>query len=157
MAGDTGAIRTKEGVEILYARSAVVTAAAAYGLQAIDTVFVDLADLDGLAKECAFVRQLGFVGKMAIHPRQVNVINRVFSPSPEELATAQRLIEAFDAHQSGNIGVFELDGKMVDMPMVRAARRGTARACCSRCQGLSRLTPRSIRSSCRISLVSCRV
>ena len=128
LAGDTGAIRTRAGWEILYARSAVVMAAAAYGLQALDTIFVDLADVAGLAEECAFARGLGFVGKMAIHPRQVEVINRAFSPTQEEVAAAQRLIDAADAHQTGDVGVFELDGKMVDMPMVRAARRVLERA-----------------------------
>jgi len=82
----------------------------------------------GLAEECAFARGLGFVGKMAIHPRQVEVINRAFSPTQEEVAAAQRLIDAADAHQTGDVGVFELDGKMVDMPMVRAARRVLERA-----------------------------
>ncbi len=128
LAGETGAIRTRAGWEILYARSAVVTAAAAYGLQAIDTIFVDLADVAGLAEECAFARGLGFSGKMAIHPRQVAVINRAFSPTEAEVAAARRLIDTFDEHQSGDVGVFELDGKMVDMPMVRAARKILDRA-----------------------------
>lgn len=128
LAGETGAIRTRTGWEILYARSAVVIAAAAYGLQAIDTVFVDLADVAGLAEECEFVRGLGFSGKMAIHPRQVEVINRAFSPTEAEVAAARRLIHAFNAHQSEDVGVFELDGKMVDMPMVRAAMRVLERA-----------------------------
>ncbi len=128
LAGDIGATRTREGWEVFYARSAVVTAAAAYGKQAIDTVFVDLSDLDGLAAECAFVQRMGFVGKMAIHPRQVEVINRAFAPTAAEVAQAQRLLDAFAQHQSAGTGVFELDGKMVDMPMVRAAERVLARA-----------------------------
>ncbi|MBP8110510.1 MAG: HpcH/HpaI aldolase/citrate lyase family protein, partial [Caldilineaceae bacterium] len=110
------------------ARSALVMAATAYGLQAIDTVFVDLTDLDGLAEECAFARQLGFVGKMAIHPRQTPVMNRAFSPTEAEVSAAQRLVELFTARQGENVGVFELDGKMVDMPMMRAAMRVLARA-----------------------------
>ena len=127
LAGDIGATRTRESWEVFYARSAVVTAAAAYGRQAIDTVFVDLSDLDGLAEECGFVQRLGFVGKMAIHPRQVEIINRAFSPTVEEVAQAQRLLDAFAEHESAGAGVFELDGKMVDMPMVRAATRVLAR------------------------------
>ena len=128
LAGDTGAIRTRAGVEILYARSALVMAATAYGLQAIDTVFVDLTDLDGLAEECAFARQLGFVGKMAIHPRQTPVMNRAFSPTEAEVSAAQRLVELFTARQGENLGAFELDGKMVDIPIMRAAQRVRARA-----------------------------
>ena len=128
LAGDTGAIRTRAGTEILYARSALVMAATAYGLQAIDTVFVDLTDLAGLAEECVFARQLGFVGKMAIHPRQVEVMNRAFSPTDAEVAAARRMVDVFTARQSENVGAFELDGKMVDMPMMRAALSVLARA-----------------------------
>ena len=81
-AGDIGAQRTREGWEVFYARSAVVTAAAAFGLQAIDTVYTDLADDSGLAEECEAVRKMGFRGKLAVHPRQVEVINRAFTPGP---------------------------------------------------------------------------
>lgn len=121
LAGDIGAQRTRSGWEVFYARSAVVTAAAAYGLQAIDMVFVDLSDLDGLEEECKLARQLGYHGKMAIHPRQVVVINRVFAPSPEEIEQALRLVRAHAEQQAAGTGAFELDGRMVDMPMVRAA------------------------------------
>jgi len=123
LAGDIGAGRTRAGWEVFYARSTVVTAAAAYGLQAIDMVFVDLQDLEGLEEECVTGRQLGYEGKMAIHPRQVEVINRVFAPSPAEIEQAQKLVEAHRQHQATGSGVFELDGKMVDMPMVKMAER----------------------------------
>lgn len=123
LAGDMGARRTPEGWEIFYARGAVVIAAAAYGLPAIDTVFLELADSDGLAAECHLARGMGFSGKLAIHPRQVEIINRAFSPTAEELAQAQRLIEAFDAQQAAGTGVFALDGKMIDMPVILAARK----------------------------------
>lgn len=123
LAGDIGAQRTRPGWEVFYARSAVVTAAAAYGLQAIDMVLVDLNDLAWLEEECVSGRALGYEGKIAIHPRQVDVINRVFAPSPKEIAQAQRLIRAHEEHQVAGSGVFEWEGKMVDMPMVRAATR----------------------------------
>ena len=126
LAGDIGARRSREGGEIFYARGAVVIAAAAYGLPAIDTVFLELADSDGLAAECHLVRGMGFSGKLAIHPRQVEVINRAFSPTAEEIAQAQRLIDAFDSQQAAGTGVFEMDGKMVDMPVVLAARKVVA-------------------------------
>lgn len=127
-AGDVGAIRTAEGREVLHARSAVVVAAAAYNLQAIDTVFVDLQDTAGLQAEAEFALGLGYDGKLAIHPRQVDVINDVFTPSAEDVARARRLIQAFEEQQEAGAGVFEYEGRMVDMPMVRAARRVLARA-----------------------------
>lgn len=123
LAGDLGARRTREGWEVFYGRGAVVTAAAAHGLPAIDTVYVDLRDSEGLAAECDFVRGLGFSGKLAIHPGQVEVINRCFTPSDAEMERARRLIDAFDRHQAQGTGAFAMDGQMVDMPMVRAARK----------------------------------
>ncbi|MEM7130762.1 MAG: CoA ester lyase [Chloroflexota bacterium] len=128
LAGDIGATRSKAGWEVFYARSAVVTTCAAYGLQPIDTVFVDLNDLEALAEDCCTAQQMGYLGKLAIHPRQIPVINQLFTPSEEEVAAAQRLIEAFQTNQEAGTGAFELDGKMVDMPMVRAAHRVLARA-----------------------------
>jgi citrate lyase beta subunit len=122
-AANVGAKRTPAGWELLYARSALVAAAAAYGLQAIDMVFVDLNDLAGLEQECLFGRQLGFTGKMAIHPRQLDPINRLFAPSPAEIQHAQRLLQANLASQTAGLGAFELDGKMVDLPIIRAAER----------------------------------
>jgi citrate lyase beta subunit len=127
-AANIGAKRTPAGWEVFYARSALVTAAAAYNLQAIDMVFVDLNDLDGLEQECVFGRRLGFTGKMAIHPRQLEIINRVFAPSTEEIEQAQRLVQANQANQAAGFGAFELDGKMVDLPVIRAAERVLDRA-----------------------------
>jgi citrate lyase beta subunit len=128
LASNLGARRTRAGWEVFYARSAIVTAAAAFGLQAIDMVFVDLDDLSGLEEECRFARQLGFAGKTAIHPRQIAVINRLFAPSPEEIEQALRLVQAFAAHQAAGAGAFELDGKMVDLPVMRAAEGVLAKA-----------------------------
>jgi citrate lyase beta subunit len=128
LAADVGATRTEAGWEVFYARSAVVTAAAAYGLDSIDGVFLDLHDLDGLEKDAGFSQRMGYTGKMAIHPRQIEVLNRVFSPSPAEIAKAQRLLEAFESHVAAGSGVFTLDGRMVDMPLVRSAERLLERA-----------------------------
>lgn len=127
-AGDIGAQRSREGWEVFYARSAVVTVAAAFGLQAIDTVYTELASDSGLAEECETVQKMGFRGKLAIHPRQVEVINRAFTPDLAEVAAARRLIAVFEAHQRAGRGVCVLDGKMVDMPMYRAAQDLLARA-----------------------------
>ncbi|MCB9435700.1 MAG: CoA ester lyase [Anaerolineales bacterium] len=128
LAGDIGATRTREGKEVYYARSAVVIHAAAFDLQAIDTPFVDLSDLDGLRAETAEALQMGYTGKLAIHPKQVGPIVEVFTPTEAEVEAARRLIEAHDAHQAQGTGVFAYEGRMVDMPMIRAAERVLARA-----------------------------
>lgn len=122
LAGDMGARRTPGGAEVFYARSAVVLHAAAFSLQAVDTVFIDLkAEDEVLMEETGIARDMGYTGKLAIHPRQVGPIQRVFTPTPEEIDAARRLIAAHDAHQSAGTGVFEYEGRMIDMPMVRAA------------------------------------
>ncbi|HXF63635.1 MAG TPA: aldolase/citrate lyase family protein, partial [Caldilineaceae bacterium] len=116
------------GLELLYARSAMVATAAAYGLHAVDAVYLQLDDLDGLAEECLAVRRLGFAGKTAVHPRQLPVINRTFTPAPAEVERAQRLVDAFAAHQQDGVGVFVFEGKAVDRPVLLAAQRLLARA-----------------------------
>jgi citrate lyase beta subunit len=128
MAASTGAVRTRESWEVFYARSAVVTAAGAYGLQAIDCVFVDFTNNAGLEADCLFGRGLGYIGKTLIHPNQVPVANRVFAPSPQEVTAAQRLVAAFEEQQAAGAGAFALEGKMVDMPILRTAERLLARA-----------------------------
>jgi citrate lyase beta subunit len=128
LAGDMGAIRTPEGWEVLYARSAVVTAAKAYRLQAIDVVFFDLEDLAAFEAECRFGRQLGYDGKMIIHPRQVEPAQRIYAPSPQEIERALRVVRAYEEAQAAGTGAFALDGRMVDMPVVRAAENTLARA-----------------------------
>ena len=128
LAGDIGATRTAEGWEVFYARSAVVVAAAAYGLQAIDTPYVDLQNLEGLRADAARAAGLGYTGKFAIHPRHLPVIVAAFTPSAEAVAQARRLVAAYREHQAGGAGAFALDGKMVDTPMLRAAERVLARA-----------------------------
>ncbi len=124
---DLGATATLEGWEFFYARSAIVTAAAAYGLDAIDSVFTDVstqpATLTTLERECQQARQLGFVGKTLIHPSHIETIRQRFSPSAAEVAHAQRVVAAFAEQQATGSGAFVLDGKMVDMPVLRAAQR----------------------------------
>lgn len=127
-AGDIGAVRTASGHEIAYARGAVVVHAKAFGLQAIDMVFLPLDDEAGLRAEARSGRELGYTGKMAIHPRQIAPIHETFIPTAEEIAAAKRLIEAFEAHQAAGRGAFQLDGKMVDMPILRAAQNVIASA-----------------------------
>ena len=128
LAGSIGAVRTREGWEVFYARSAVVIHAAAYGLQAIDTIFADFGDIPGLVADATQALQMGYSGKLAIHPRQVAPIAEVFTPSDEAVAQAQRLIEAYNVHQGEGTGAFAYEGKMVDAPMIRAAEFVLARA-----------------------------
>jgi citrate lyase beta subunit len=122
-AGDIGATRTREGHEVFYARSAVVTHAAALDLQAIDMVFVDFRDTEGLVRESLEGARMGFAGKQIIHPSQVQPVQDAFTPSDEAIAHARRVVESFEASQAGGAGAFALDGKMVDMPVVKAAQR----------------------------------
>lgn len=129
LAGDMGAIRTAAGMEVFYARSAVVLHAKAYNLQAIDTVYVNLkAPAEDLVTETEMILGMGYTGKLAIHPRQVDPIQQVFTPKAEDIEAAQQLIAAHDAHQASGTGVFEYEGKMVDMPMIRSAMAVIARA-----------------------------
>ncbi len=128
LAGDMGAVRTPDGWEGFYARSAVVLHAKAFGLGAIDTPFVDLDDANGLVAETEQALYMGYTGKLAIHPQQVAPIQRTFTPDAEEIARAQALIAAHAAHQAAGTGVFQLEGKMIDMPMIRAAEAVLARA-----------------------------
>jgi citrate lyase beta subunit len=127
-AASVGATRSERGEEVLYARSAVVAAAAAYGLDAIDLVRFDLADSVGLEAECRYGRQLGYTGKMAIHPGQLEIINRAFSPSPDEIARAAQIVSAAEQHRAAGIGAFALDGRMIDAPVVKSAENVLARA-----------------------------
>jgi citrate lyase beta subunit len=129
LAGDMGAQRTAEGWEGFYARSAVVLHAKAFGLQAIDTPFIDVkADETLLADEADRAMQMGYTGKLAIHPRQVGVIQQVFTPTAAQIDRARELIDLHERHQSAGTGVFAFEGKMVDMPMIRAAQSILERA-----------------------------
>ena len=123
-----GATRTPEAWELFYARSAVVTHAKAFGLQAIDMVTTDFRDLERVRREAEFGAQLGYTGKQTIHPAQVGPVQEAFTPSDEAIARARRLVEAFEAHQKEGRGAFALDGEMIDLPLVRAAQGVLERA-----------------------------
>jgi citrate lyase beta subunit len=128
LAGNIGTVRTRAGWEIFYARSAVVIHAAAFGLQAIDMVWMDLHDLDGLREESLQGAGLAYTGKQIIHPNQIEPVQAAFTPSQDAVAAARRVIEAAAAHQKAGKGAFALDGKMVDAPVVKAAERVMERA-----------------------------
>jgi citrate lyase subunit beta/citryl-CoA lyase len=108
------------------ARSLCLAAAAAAGVAPVDTVFTDFRDPAGLQREAVAARRAGFVGKLAIHPDQVETINRAFTPDAAEVAHAERVVAAFAAHPES--GVVAIDGKMIDMPHLKQARRLLAAA-----------------------------
>jgi citrate lyase beta subunit len=113
-----------DGLEVLYARSKVVADSAAAGRRSpFDTVFRDVRDSAGLEEECLLASTLGFGGKLCIHPGQLEVVNRLFAPSEAELAWARRVLEAYEQGLREGRGAVALDGKMVDMPIVRQAER----------------------------------
>jgi len=127
-AGDIGAIRTPQAWEVFYARSAVVTCAAAYDLQAIDMVYIDFQDVEGLVQEAQFGAQMGFSGKQIIHPNQVAPVQAAYTPSKEAISQALQVMQAFEDHQRAGRGAFAMDGKMIDAPIIKAAQRVVDRA-----------------------------
>ena len=126
-ASDVGAKRTLEGDEIFYARSAVVAHAAAFGLQAIDMLWVDFKNGSGLQRAAAQGARLGYSGMQVIHPDQIAPVQSAFTPSAAELKAAQRIVDAYEQNIKEGRGAFALDGKMVDLPIVKAAQRVLAR------------------------------
>jgi citrate lyase beta subunit len=127
-AASIGAVRTKDAIELLYARQAVIVACAAYDLQPIDIVTIDYKDLEALKAEAEFGARLGFSGKQIIHPNQVQAVQEAFTPSAEAIAYARRIVETFEASQKEGKGAYSLDGKMIDMPLLKNAQKVLARA-----------------------------
>ena len=128
LAADVGATRTDDGTEVLYAREHVVLAAGAADVDAIDTVYTDFSDAAGLREEAAFALTLGYDGKLAIHPAQVDPINAAFTPDPDEIEWAERVLEARDDAERAGRGVFQVDGEMIDAPLIAQAERILDRA-----------------------------
>jgi len=113
---------TKDGSGIDLARKMIVMAAKANKIDAIDTVFVDVNDEEGLRNETEYAKQIGFTGKAVINPRQIDIIHDVYMPTDEEIRKAYRIMKEFKKNKNAGIGVFAIDGKMVDAPvMARAA------------------------------------
>ncbi|HXH81345.1 MAG TPA: CoA ester lyase [Candidatus Tectomicrobia bacterium] len=111
-----------------HARTMCAIAAAAAGVDALDTVYTDIADLEGLRRECDDAVAMGFAGKMSIHPSQVPVINAAFTPSPEALDEARALVAAFEEHRARGVYAFRFRGQMVDAPHLTRALKLLARA-----------------------------
>jgi citrate lyase subunit beta/citryl-CoA lyase len=120
---DIGTERTQNGRESFWARSQVVNAARAAGVQPIDTVFSDVSDSEGLMATVLEAKSLGFEGKGCIHPRQIEVIHRGFTPSNAEVERAKRIVLAFEKAEAKGLGVVSLGSKMIDPPVVKRALR----------------------------------
>ncbi len=120
---DIGTQRTLEGRESFWARSQVVNAARAAGVQPIDTVFSDVGDMEALRESVLEARALGFDGKGCIHPRQIRVIHEAMAPGGKELERAQKIVVAFNKAEAQGLGVVSLGSKMIDPPVVKRALR----------------------------------
>ncbi len=120
---DIGVERTNEGHESIFARSMIINAAKAAKIQAIDTVFSDVSDMEGLRNSVLEAKSLGFEGKGCIHPRQIKIINETFLPNEKEIDKAKKIVLAFEEAESKGQGVVSLGSKMIDAPVVKRARR----------------------------------
>jgi citrate lyase subunit beta/citryl-CoA lyase len=125
---DLGVAKTPEGRESLYARTRLVNAARAAGVQAIDSAFGDVADMDSLKRWGENARALGFEGMGCVHPAQIPVIHSAFAPSQAEIERAQKIVTAFEDAQQRGLGVVSLGSKMIDPPVVQRAVKLVARA-----------------------------
>ncbi|MEW6529923.1 MAG: CoA ester lyase [Thermodesulfobacteriota bacterium] len=121
---DMGIRLSGRGTELFYARSHLVVASRAAGIEGpIDTVYVNLKDNEGLREDCRVARELGFLGKLVIHPAQIATTNEIFSPAQSEIEYALKVVQAFDEAESQGIAAVQLDGKFIDYPVAAWARR----------------------------------
>jgi citrate lyase subunit beta / citryl-CoA lyase len=121
LAADMGILAEGNLPGLEYARQRIVMAAKAAHIDVMDTVFVDIDDEDGLREATIHAKEIGFTGKAAINPRQIDIINEVFTPTDREIADAIDIITAYQRHKAVGIGVFAIQGKMVDAPVVTRA------------------------------------
>jgi citrate lyase subunit beta/citryl-CoA lyase len=128
LTADLGAERTVEGDELLYIRSKLVLAARAAGVQVLDTVYGDIRDIAGLINQTKRIIRLGFDGKACIHPCQIDPIHEAFTPSPQEVERAERVVEAYRRAQEEGQGVICVDNRMIDVPVVKRSERILRRA-----------------------------
>jgi citrate lyase beta subunit len=105
---------------LLYARSKLVHAGASAGLDVIDVPYLDLENMDGMKKEAELVRNLGFTGKGSIHPKQIKILNEVFTPPQDEIVKAKKILEQFN---NSNTGLVVIDGKLIEKPVLREMQR----------------------------------
>jgi citrate lyase subunit beta/citryl-CoA lyase len=119
---DMGTQRTDESSEVYLPRAMVAMAARAAGVASLDIVYANFRDEDGLRRDIQVGKSMGYKGKFAIHPAQVQPINEMFSPLPEEVEYAKRVVVAFEEAEAQGKGATSLDGKMIDIPVVKRAR-----------------------------------
>ncbi len=120
---ELGTTPSKDGTEFFYARSHVAISAIAAGVQAIDTPWVDIMDMDGLTKDAGLARRLGFRGKLLIHPKQIAPVNGIFTPTEEEIRFARMVVEEFAKAQAAGQGAISIEGTMIDIASFRQARK----------------------------------
>lgn len=120
---DMKTTRSPEGIELLQARSQLLLAARAAGIDAIDTVYSDINNEEGFRKEVEHIKQLGFDGKSIINPRQIKIVNEVYTPTQKDIDKALKIIEAIEEAERKGSGVISLNGKMIDKPIVERAKR----------------------------------
>lgn len=121
LTADLRSTRTKAGAEIAYARGRLVNAARACDIEVFDTPFTDVEDLDGLEKDVALAREMGFSGKLVISPRHIDIVNKIFSPSEAEVQYARDVFQALEEGKKQGQGVISLRGKMIDAPVMKRA------------------------------------
>ena len=119
---DMGVQRTDTSEEIYFARATVAVAARAARVGSLDTPFVGFRDSEGFRQDIGISRSLGYTGRFAIHPSQIDIINEMFGPSAEEVAYAKRVVEAWDDAEAQGRGSLSLDGRMIDVPVVKRAQ-----------------------------------
>ncbi|KAM3933560.1 LOW QUALITY PROTEIN: citramalyl-CoA lyase, mitochondrial [Leptodactylus fuscus] len=117
-----GATSSKETHDVLYARQKIIVVAKAFGLQAIDLVYIDYKDADGLQRQAREGALMGFSGKQVIHPSQIPIVHEQFTPSADKIKWAYELISAFEEHQRLGKGAFTFHGSMIDMPLLKQAQ-----------------------------------
>ncbi|MGL4357462.1 HpcH/HpaI aldolase/citrate lyase family protein [Cetobacterium sp.] len=121
LAADLAVKRTRDSDELFYARTKIVNACKALKIDAVDTPFTDTNDYEGLEADSRKAKMLGFTGKLAINPRQIDTIHNVYSPTKQEINHAMRVMSAKEDAEKDGLGVFSLDGKMVDLPIINRA------------------------------------
>ena len=121
LAVDLGVKRTKSSDELLYARTKIINACKACKVDAIDTPFTDTNDYEGLLADTLKAKMFGFTGKLSINPRQIDTIHKGYAPSQFDIDYAQRVLAAKEDAEKQGLGVFSLDGKMVDLPIINRA------------------------------------
>jgi len=125
LTSDMEVSRTEEGKEIFYPRARIAMACKAFKIDAIDTPYTNVNNLEGLEKDSLVAKELGFNAKACIHPNQIDVINRIFSPTEKEILRAQKIVAAYEQEKKG---AFSLDGKMIDKPIIERSLKIIAKA-----------------------------